>query len=121
MESPNQSAERNALIALTVESWRFWKMFHRVLTKLDAGEQGRYESQLRWFRKKMEESLDSVGLRIIDIEGQPFEPGIAATPLNIAEFEAGDMLSIEQMIEPIIMGNEGLVKMGTVTLQKVRE
>jgi hypothetical protein len=44
---------------------------------------------------------------------------MAATPLNIEEFDANDALMVDQMIEPIIMGKEGLIKTGTVTLRKV--
>jgi hypothetical protein len=70
----------------------------------------------------MEEALNSVELRIVNIEGQPFEPGMAVTPLNVAEFDADDTLNVEQMIEPLIIDEEGLVvKMGTVTLRKVKE
>ena len=42
-------AMRNAVISMAVESWRFGRVFDRLLTKLDAGEQNRYKSQFRWF------------------------------------------------------------------------
>ena len=87
--------------------------------KLDAGEQSRYKSQFRWFLKKVEESLVEADLRLVNVEGHPFDPGMAATPLNIEEFDASDTLMVDQMLEPIIMGKEGLVKTGTVTLRKV--
>jgi len=67
----------------------------------------------------VEESLEEAGLRIVNVEGHPFDPGMAATPLNIEEFDANDTLIVDQMFEPIIMGKEGLVKTGTVTLRKV--
>ena len=108
-----------SVINIAVESWRIGRVFDRMLTKLDAGEQTRYQSQLRWFIKKVEESLKDAGLRIVNVEGHPFDPGVAATPLNIEEFDANDALMVDQMLEPIIMGKEGLVKTGTVTLRKV--
>ncbi len=119
--SASKTAEimKESLITMALESWRFGKVFERVLMKLDAGEQGRYSSQLRWFTKKIEESLAQVELRIVNVEGHPFDPGIAATPLNIDDFDAKDLLVIDQMLEPIIMGKDGLVKTGTVTLRKV--
>ncbi len=109
----------NAIISMAVESWRFGRVFDRLLLKLDAGEQNRYKSQFRWFIKKVEEALEEADLRIVNVEGQPFDPGIAATPLNIEEFDAKDSLIVAQMLEPIIMGKEGLIKTGTVTLRKV--
>ena len=108
-----------SVVSMAVESWRFAKMFDRLLTKLDAGEQNRYKSQFRWFIKKVEEALEQVDLRIVNVEGSPFDPGMAATPLNIEEFDTKDILVVDQMLEPIIMGKEGLVKTGTVTLRKV--
>ena len=90
-----------------------------LLTNLDAGEQNRYRSQFRWFLKKVEEALDQANMRIVNIEGHPFDPGMAATPLNIEEFGTKDNLMVDQMIEPIIMGKEGLIRTGTVILRKV--
>ena len=110
---------KNAIINMAIEFWRFTRLFERLLTKLDAGEQKRYVSQLRWFRKKMEESLEQAGLRIVNVEGHPFDPGMAATPLNIEEFDSDDSLIVDQMVEPIIMKEEDLVKTGTVTLRRV--
>ena len=113
-----REAMRDAVISMAVESWRFGRVFDRLLAKLDAGEQNRYKSQFRWFIKKVEEALEQAELRIVNVEGHPFDPGMAATPLNIEEFEAEDTLIVDQMLEPIIMGKEGLVKTGTVTLRK---
>lgn len=110
---------RSTIISMAVESWRFGKVFNRLLTKLDAGEQNRYKSQFRWFIKKVEEALEQSDLRIVNVEGHPFDPGMAATPLNIEEFDAQDNLCVDQMLEPIIMDKKGLVQTGTVTLRKV--
>lgn len=112
---------QNAVVNMAVEAWRFGRVFDRLLMKLDAGEQGRYKSQFRWFLKKVEESLKKADLRIINVEGHFFDAGMAATPLNIDEFEQNDTLVVEQMLEPIIMGKENLVKMGTVIVRKVEQ
>ena len=116
-----REAMRDAVISMTVESWRFGRVFDRLLTKLDAGEQNRYKSQFRWFIKKVEEALEIAELRIVNVEGHTFDPGMAATPLNIEEFDAKDALIVDQMLEPIIMGKEGLVKTGTVTLRRLEQ
>ena len=116
---PDAKALTKSILNMAIESWRFGRAFDRVLMKLDAGDQGRYKNQFRWFIKKVEESLEEAGLRIVNVEGHPFDPGMAATPLNIEEFEASDTLMVDQMLEPIIMGKDGLVKTGTVTLRKM--
>lgn len=123
LEDTNQSDRadiRKSLLNIAVESWRLGRLLSRLLTKLDAGEQGRYRGQFRWFQKKLEESLTDAGMRIVNVEGHAFDPGMAATPLNIEEFESDDTLVVDQMLEPIIMESDGVVaRTGTVTLRKV--
>lgn len=114
---PPEQMERS-LIDVAVESWRFSRLFARVVSKLDAGEGVRYINQLRYFQKKVEESLDASGLKLVNVEGQPFDPGMAASALNIGDFGPDDHLLVDQMVEPIIMGPEGLKKQGTVMLRK---
>lgn len=110
---------QQAIVSLAVESWRFGTLFGRVLPKLDAGEQSRYQGQLRWFFKKVEESLAQVGLVIVNVEGHPFDPGIAARPLNIEDFKPTDLLIVDRMVEPIIMGEEGVVRTGAITVRRI--
>lgn len=108
-----------SLIGMAIESWRFARLFARMVSKLDAGESSRYVNQLRYFQKKLEDSLEASGLKIVNIEGQPFDPGMAASAINIGDFGPEDALLVDQMVEPIIMGPEGLRKQGTVMLRKV--
>lgn len=110
---------KESLVTVVVESWRFSKVYKRLINKLDAGQEKRFIGQFHWFNKKIQEALETVELRIVNLENTPFDPGMAATPLNIEEFDAKDDLVVDQMIEPIIMGREGLVRTGTITLRKV--
>ncbi|WP_031597055.1 hypothetical protein [Ferrovum myxofaciens] len=118
-----QSTEREqlerSLIDMAVESWRFARLFGRLVSKLDAGEGARYVNQLRYFQKKLEDSLEASGMKIVNVEGQPFDSGMAASAINIGDFGPDDVLLVDQMVEPIIMGAEGLRKQGTVMLRKV--
>ena len=107
------------LIDLAVESWRFSRLFLRAISKLDAGESARYLSQLRYFLKRVEEGLAANNLKIADVEGQLYDPGMAATALNVADFGESDRLIVDQMLEPIIMGPDGLRRPGVVMLRKV--
>ena len=112
-------ANEQALMDLAVEGWRFSRLFLKALSKMDAGVSGRYVNQLRYFQKRIEESLERSGLRLVNVEGQIFDPGVAAAALNIGDYEAGDKLVIDQMVEPIVMGEDGLKRQGTVTVSKV--
>ena len=60
-------------------------------------------------------------MRIENIEGHPFDTGVAATPLNIEEFEPDDKLIIDQMLEPVVMSSTGVVRTGTVILKKINK
>ena len=121
MPSPpdeNHEVAERALIDIAVESWRFSRVFIRLANKLDAGEAARYASQFRYFHRKVEESLTAIGLTLVNVEGQPFDAGMAASPLNLGDFGPEEILLVDQMIEPIIMGPNGLIKTGTVMLRK---
>jgi hypothetical protein len=107
-----------SLIELAVEGWRFARVFARALGKLDAGEANRYANQLRYFCRKIEASLVPYGLVLVNIEGHKFDTGMAVSAVNLGDFESADDLVVEQMIEPIIMGQNGLRKPGVVLLRK---
>jgi hypothetical protein len=109
----------HSLIDIAVESWRFSRLFAKVVSQLDAGESGRYISQLRYFQKRVEESLGSHGLKLVNVEGHPYDAGVAAAALNLGDFGPDDVLLVDQMLEPIVMGPNGLRKQGTVMLRKV--
>ena len=117
--STNEQKITNSLISIVIESWRFSKLFERVISKLDAGDQSRFVSQYQWYVKKLNDSLNEADLKIVNLEGQSYEVGAAATALNIDDFDSDDLLEVEKMLEPIIMGPDGLLHHGTVTLRKV--
>lgn len=119
-EHATQEQLEASLIDVAVESWRFSRLFTRVVSKLDAGEAGRYHNQLRYFLKKVEENLESNGLKLVNVEGQPYDAGMAASALNVGDFGPDDLLLVDQMVEPIIMGPNGLRKEGTVMLRKAQ-
>ena len=117
--SSTGNSPEDALLNLAVEGWRFSKLFTRLLAKIDIAETSRYANQLRYFLKKVDENLAVSGMKLVNLEGQPFDPGIAASALNLADFEPDDRLVVDQMVEPIVMGPNGLVRPGTVLLAKI--
>lgn len=110
---------KDAVINLAIESWRFAKNYERVVSRLNTSQTRRYTRQLQQFVQKTEKSLEDIGLRIVNVEGYPYDPGMAATPLNIEDFETEDYLVVDKMLEPIIMEGTVLAKTGTVTLRRV--
>ncbi len=114
-----QEATESALIDLAVEAWKFSRLFNRVISKLDPVEQTRYVNQLRFFQRRIDSAADSAGVRIVSIEGQAFEAGMAAPPLNLEDFGPEEALFIEQMLEPIVMGPDGVRRTGTMMLRRL--
>ena len=112
---------KNNLISIASEFYRFKRIFAKAISKLDAEEQNKYNSQFSWFAKKVTKALDDSGLRIVSLDGQPYDPGMAVAPLNIEEFETEDVLYVAQTMEPIIMQNDVVVKTGTVLLGRIEK
>jgi hypothetical protein len=118
---PNGEAQaQHALIELSIESWRLCRLFERVLTKLDAGEATRYANQIRYFQKNLEGHLEAGGLKLVSHEGQPYDTGMAVIALNMEDFAPDDVLVVDRMVEPVVMGLDGVRKQGTVTLRKAQ-
>ena len=105
------------LLVLAIEAWKFARVFHRALLKLDAQDQSRYAGQLRFFQKRIDAALEPLGIRFESLEGHPFEPGLAASALNADEFtDPSQRLVVTQMIEPVVMGPKGVLRTGTFML-----
>ena len=118
-DSPMPTDLKQPYLELAIESWRFAKLFARVTTKMDLNEANRYSNQLRFFQKRLDDSLLVIDMKIVNLEGQLYDPGMAASPLNIADFGPDDKLMVDQMVEPLIMGPNGIVKSATVMLTLV--
>jgi hypothetical protein len=108
------------LAELAVESWRFAQEYRRLVLKLDANEQNRFANKLNYFLQRLRSCLADGELSLVSLEGQAYEMGIAADVLNLDEYSLGDDLIIDQMIEPVIMGPDGVVKSGKVTVGRAR-
>jgi molecular chaperone GrpE (heat shock protein) len=117
-EYMEKEAYESIIINMSIENWRLARLFLKAAAKLEPSETNKYINQLRYFQKNIENNLDECGLKIVNIEGQVFDIGMAAVAMNMEDFDADDILIVESMIEPIIMGSDGIKKQGTVMLKK---
>ena len=106
------------IIELTTDAWYLAKIFERAILQLNLDQPRRYTSRIEWFLKKAEESLNDVGLRIVNVEGHVYDTGMAAAPVNMEEFDVDDSLEVTWMVEPIIMKGTDLMKRGKVYLRR---
>ena len=109
---------QNSLISIASELFRFQKVFEKAISKLDIDERNKYVSQYAWFSKKVYKALDEANLKLLNIEGQLYDPGMA---VNIDDFDADDQLYVLQTIEPIIMQDDKVFKTGTVILGRIEK
>ena len=115
-----QEALSKSLLDVVIESWRFARLFSRVLDRLDSDDQSRYRGQYSWFEKKLHQSLGQIDLKIVSVEGHPLDSGLPVTALNLEDFQPEDTLVVDQMIEPIIQGPTGIVRTGVVTVRRTQ-
>lgn len=106
------------IIKLAVEKWRLIQLFDKATTKLEPTEKQKYDNQLRYFRRSIENSLQESGMRLVDLTGQIYDIGMAATAINIDDFEPNEPLIVDKMIEPLIMQNSTIKKQATINLRK---
>ena len=111
---------KNLIIELVLESWRFSQVFHNMLEKLCSyKEYTRYQGRYSYFRKKLNEILDSAGLKIVEFPPDTdYDIGMAVIPINLDDFNSNDKLKIEQMLEPIIMQDSSVIRNGKIILKK---
>ena len=89
----------------------------RMLLRMDAGEGVRFQSQLDYFSERIERTLERLGVRVVNVEGTTYDAGAAVTALNLDEFATDLPLVVDQMIEPLVMGPHGVLRVGTVKLR----
>lgn len=111
----------NSIVDIVGETFRFKRVFLKAIRKLEAEDQNKYASQFAWFTKRVDKAAENAGLRILDLTGQLYDPGMAVTALNIEDFDVDDELYIEQMMEPVIMKDDQIQKTGTVLLGRVEQ
>ncbi len=108
------------LIEVAVASWRFARLFSHVLGKLDEAESVRYSNQRRYYSKRLEEGLRAADISLVNLEGQSYDTGMPVSVVNIDDFgpDDRDQLLVDQMVEPILMGQEGLLRAGSIMVRK---
>ena len=123
MNKEKEALERmtDSLVTIAAELFRFQKNMEKAFDTLPLSEQEKYRSQYTWFAKRVNKALEEADLHIRDLKGQPYDTGMAVTPLNLEEFDPGDTLYIDQMIVPVVMQGDKVYRSGTVLLRRENE
>lgn len=115
MIEENNAEER--LIDVAIEGWRLSRLFLKSISTTDLKSAQRQSNQIKYFNRKVDDALGEFGLTIVSLEGQPYDGGMAATPLNAGDFEQDEGLVVDVMMEPIVMGPDGVRRTGTMMLR----
>ena len=119
MQQNSHPSPEDIALSLAAESWRFSQVMQNAIHELPESRQGRYNSRLEWYIKKLKDTLETLSCHIEDYSERIFEPGMPLTVLNLDEFQEEDEIIIEVMIEPVIIRNDGtVVKTGTAMGRK---
>lgn len=118
-ESPEtRPAASAALVELASESWRFHQVISKSLQSMDPFDAQRLSNHYAWYERIVQDVLDEADLHVVDLTGEPYDVGMAVTPLNLEDFPNDPRASyhIAQMVEPIVMQGGVVRKHGTAML-----
>ena len=108
---------RCSLAEIAAEAWRMDRLIRRLIHRVDPLEANRFQGQYNWFQRRVDEALVQAGVQVVDLTGQPYSEGMAATPMNIAELD-GDDLVVAQTVEPVILCEGRVLKTGKLLLKE---
>ena len=109
------------LAHLAIEYWKLLKAFERTIGRLPHEHVAKTAAQLRFSASKLDSLLKEGGVNLVTFDGQNFEPNIPATALNADEFADGEILIIETTVEPAVVENMNVLRMGKVVLKKIEQ
>ncbi len=107
-----------ALVDFAAEHWKLTRTVERCVPGMDPMDADRFLNHFEWYQRKTWAVLEEAGLILVDLTGQEYHPGMAATPLNLEDFPdwPGARFRVGQMVEPIVMERGRIRKAGTVML-----
>ena len=121
MQDENQNRQ-DAFRKLATESWRFVRVFEKALQDIDEKKRKRYASRLDWYEKQIDAAMETFGCQFVDLAGKPYDAGVAATPLNLNDFDAEESLVVDYMMEPTILDADGhVIQTGTAMLRRAEK
>jgi hypothetical protein len=102
-----------SLIELAVENWRL----ERWLAKLDQEESIAHG---RHVARQLNRFLSERELAVLDLAGQPYEPGLAVEVLDVIHEPEmpGDTEMIDETVTPIVMWRGAVVQFGQVIVRR---
>jgi hypothetical protein len=104
------------LLAVVGQAWKLSRLSRRAIEKVPIDQAPRLVSQLRYIDRQIEDELQKLGLSVVELDGERFDSGVAASALNAEDFGPEQRLRVAQTLEPVILGRDGVLRYGVVML-----
>jgi hypothetical protein len=95
--------ELQGLLAMITESYRLREYTNDLVQRIyDPKIRKKGENQICRFDKFFFNGLQKMGIQLLDFTGTKYDTGMAATPINLDDFNEDEELFVEAMLEPTI-------------------
>lgn len=106
---------------LCVEYWKLAAATEKALRGVLASDGKRLEAQLKFSKRQLDVLLQDLGLRLVDFSGERFHPGLAVSVDNPGDFEENEPLVVGKTIEPTVMSDMTVIRLGRVIVAPVEQ
>jgi hypothetical protein len=105
---------------LCVEYWKLVAATEKALSGVLGRDGKRLEGQLKYSKRQLDVILQELGLRLVDFSGERFHPGLAVSVDNPADHDDDEALVVNKTLEPTVMSNMTVVRLGRVIVAPAR-
>lgn len=106
---------------LCVEYWKLAAATEKTLSGVLASDGKRLEAQVKFSKRQLDVLLQDLGLRLVDFSGERFHPGLAVSVDNPGDFEEDEALVVGKTIEPTVMSDMTVIRLGRVIVAPVEQ
>lgn len=117
----NNDVKIESVAHLCVEYWKLAAATEKALNGALSSNGKRLEAQLKFSKRQLDVLLQDLGLRLVDFSGERFHPGLAVSVDNPGDFEEDEALVVGKTIEPTVMSDMTVIRLGRVIVAPVEQ
>lgn len=117
----NNDVKIESVAQLCVEYWKLAAATEKALNGALSSNGKRLEAQLKFSKRQLDVLLQDLGLRLVDFSGERFHPGLAVSVDNPGDFEEDEALVVGKTIEPTVMSDMTVIRLGRVIVAPVEQ
>jgi len=110
------NAVYDVLADVAAQTWRLKQITQRVLMHMSLLDQEPFINGYRWYIRQMDTALSGLDVQAVDFKGEAYSPGLPVKALNAHEWD-GEALRIAQTVEPVLMVQGSVWRIGSVMLE----